>query len=135
MGERPARRYPVLAFPGILGVRLAPIGAAAKLVNLSDTGVLVECASRAVAGSPMTVQFEGRFTPASIDSHVVRCEVSGIAADGSLRFHIGLAFNMRIALPIEAEETVDGTPAAGSAPPPPSAGAPALPPPVPRNRW
>jgi len=135
MDGRLARRYPALAFPEIRGVRLAPIGAAATLVNLSATGVLVECASRAVPGSPMTVQFEGTFAPASIDSRAVRCEVSGIAADGSLRFRIGLAFNTRIAIPMEAEEAVNENSAENSAPPPPAAATPAEPTPAPRNRW
>jgi len=135
MTERPARRYPALAFPEIRGVRLAPIGAAATLVNLSATGILVECASRAVPGSPMTVQFEGTFTPASIEGRAVRCEVSGIAADGSLRFHIGLAFKTRIAIPRETGEAVDESPRADPAAPPPAAPAPAVPAPVPRNRW
>jgi len=133
-GERAARRYPALSFPEIRAVRLAPIGAPATLVNLSATGILVECASRAVPGSPMTVQFEGTFTPASIDSRAVRCEVCGIAADGSLRFRIGLAFNARIALPMKADEALDASPAADSAPPP-AAAPPPLPAPVPRNRW
>jgi len=133
MTERPGRRrHPALAFPEIRGVRLAPIGAAAKLVNLSATGVLVECDSRGVPGTPMTVQFEGTFTPPSIDSHVIRCEVCGISADGSLRFHIGLAFNTRIALAVDAGEGVAETPAANAAPPPAAAAGAKR---VPRNRW
>jgi hypothetical protein len=133
-GERAARRYPALSFPEIRAVRLAPIGAAATLVNLSATGILVECASRAVPGSPMTVQFEGTFTPASIDSRVVRCEVSGIAADGSLRFRIGLVFTTRIAIPVKADDALVASPVVDSAPPP-AAAPPPLPAPVPHNRW
>ena len=42
-GERPARRYAAATFPEIRGIRLLPSGAEATLVNLSATGVLVEC--------------------------------------------------------------------------------------------
>ena len=147
MTEQPARRHPALAFPGIRGVRLAPIGADATLVNLSASGVLVECASRAVPGQPVTVQFDGTFSPATIESRVIRCQVKGIAADGTLRFHIGLAFNKRIALQADAEDRPDDRPSEPSAPQPavpdpapapmttPSAGAAPASDAVPRNRW
>ena len=133
--DRPARRYPALAFPEIRAVRLAPIGAAGTLVNLSATGVLVECATRAVPGTPLTVQFDGTFLPASIESRVIRCEVVGIASDGSLRFHIGLAFETRIALRLDAEEAVEQDPAPPSDTPPQAAPAPAAASAIPRNRW
>jgi len=59
-GEPVARRYPASAFPEILGIRLAPTGATATLVNMSATGVLVECASRPLPGAVLTVHFTGR---------------------------------------------------------------------------
>ena len=131
-GERSPRRYPASAFPEITGIRLAPVGATATLVNLSAAGVLVECASRVVPGAVLTVHFEGTFVPASIESRVIRCEVSGIASDGSLRFHLGLAFGTRLSLACEVEDEFDGraaplsrTPLAVAAPTPT----------VLRNRW
>jgi hypothetical protein len=134
-GELAARRYPASAFPEIQGVRLAPPGVAATLVNLSAAGVLVESASRLLPGTVLTVHFNGTFNPASIESRVVRCEVAGIATDGSLR----LAFSTRIALPNEADDDVDARAAAPSAPPLAAAAAAAVAAavaaPVLRNRW
>jgi hypothetical protein len=98
-GERPPRRYPASAFPEIQGIRMGMLGGLAALVNLSKTGVLVESSTRLVPGTTLTLFFKGAFTPASMESRVVRIEVAGIAQDGSLRFHVGLAFNSAIELP------------------------------------
>lgn len=134
-GEPVARRYPASAFPEIQGIRLAPTGATATLVNLSASGILVECASRPAPGAVLTVHFKGTFTPASIKSRVVRCEVAGISADGSLRYHLGLAFSTRIVLPNETEDDVEAGAEAPAAAPlaavtPAVVAAPLL-----RNRW
>ena len=137
--ERTAKRYPAAALPGITGVRLAPLDAPASLVNLSETGALVECAGRPPVGGTVHLHLAGTFVPASIQARVVRCEVAGIAADGSLHYQLGLAFTQRIALPADvgcggdasAPEPVDplifAAPAASSAGPPIAA--------VLRNRW
>jgi hypothetical protein len=135
MGEPVARRYPASAFPGIKGIRLAPPTVAATLVNMSATGILVECASRLLPGTLLTVHFNGTFNPATIESRLVRCEVAGIATDGSLRFHLGLTFSARIALPNEAADDVDARAAAPSAPPLAAAAAAPVAAPVLRNRW
>ena len=105
--ERPAKRYPASAFPGIKGVRVTPPDAAASLVNLSETGALVECAGRPPLSGAVTVRFAGTFVPASIQARVVRCEVAGIAPNGALRYHLGLAFVDRITLPDDVEDTQD----------------------------
>ena len=81
-GERAARRHPASEFPEITGIRLAPGFARATLLNLSVTGILVECTSRVVPGTALTVHFEGTFSPPSIESRVTRCVVTGIARDG-----------------------------------------------------
>jgi len=131
-----AHRYPASAFPEIRGIRLEPPDVAATLVNLSASGILVECTSRQAPGRPVTVHFGGIFRPSSIESRVVRCEVAGIAPDGSLRYHLGLAFDTSIALPERVDDSgVDARADALSAPPlvAASAGAPAAP--VLRNRW
>jgi hypothetical protein len=98
MSERAPRRHLAASFQAITGVRLAPAGGDCKMVNLSSTGALVECADRVSVGTALTVTFEGTFTPSSVVSRVTRCEVSGIAGDGSLRFHLGIAFDCRLAL-------------------------------------
>lgn len=135
--ERVAPRHPASAFPEIHGVRLDPPGIVAALVNLSATGVLVECASRQLPGRLLTVHFAGTFNPAAIESRVVRCEVAGIAPDGSLRYHLGLAFSERIALPAALEADA-GTQPTAAAPPVVAAPASATAPvstPILRNRW
>lgn len=131
-GERAPRRHPASAFPEITGVRLAPGWTTATLLNLSGTGILVECGSRLVPGSSLTVHFEGTFTPASIESRVIRCEVTGIAPDGTLRFNLGLAFSPRLALALDEEDEFE-EPAPPPSPRPAAAPAPGGP--VLRNRW
>jgi len=130
--EPVARRYPASACPEIQGIRLSPPQVAATLVNLSATGVLVECASRLSPGTMQTIHFDGAFTPVSIEGRVVRCEVAGIATDGSLRLHVGRAFTAPITLPNEAGDGADARAAALSTPPPAAAAVAA---PVLRNRW
>ena len=131
-GERVPRRRPASEFPEITGIRLSPVGVGATLLNLSPTGVLVECASRVVPGTTLTVLFDGTFLPASAEGRVIRCEVTGIAADGALRFHLGLAFSTRIPLSCDADEQVDPV-ATAPLPPPRTAGAAVQP--ILRNRW
>ena len=136
--ERPARRFPASAFPGIKGVRLTPSDAAATLVNLSETGALVECASRPPIGGTVTVHVAGTFVPASMRARVVRCEVAGIAPNGSLRYHLGLAFIERIALPDVLEDDDEAQPTGAAVPPVVVAAASATAPagaPILRNRW
>jgi hypothetical protein len=96
--ERPARRYPASAFPGIRGIWVTPPGAAATLVNLSASGMLVECAGRLPSDVPVTAHVAGSFVPGSIEGRVVRFEVAAIAPDGALRYQFALAFKSPIAL-------------------------------------
>ncbi len=96
--NRLAPRYKASSFPGITGVRLAPYGGDATLVNISSSGLLVECASRVSPGMPLTILFEGTFTPPSIEARAVRCEVAGIGGEGSLRYSVGLVFSRPIQL-------------------------------------
>jgi hypothetical protein len=143
--ELVARRYPAAEFPEIQGIWLSPPGASATLINLSATGVLVGCAARSAPGTVLTVQFKGTFKPAKIGCRVVRCEVAGIASDGSLQFQLGLAFSTRIALAQDAHAAVEELEAAetleadGSDIPLSVEAAAAAPPrnttPVLRNRW
>jgi PilZ domain len=137
--ERVARRYPASAFPEIARVRLMPGDIAATLVNLSATGILVECASSQHMGGLLTVHFEGTFIPAIIRARVVRCEVAGIASDGSLQFRVGFAFTERIALPNDVEDADGPKAAEGAEPALVAAGVSAVMAPVStpilRNRW
>jgi hypothetical protein len=143
-GNRVARRRRASSFPEITGVRLVPIGGDATLVNLSATGVLVECATRVAPGMPVTVMLEGTFTPSSVAAKVVRCEVAAIGADGSLRFHLGLAFGTRLAAADDDEPevkvpgpvlSVPSGPSVPSLPSLPPMAAVQMKPAVLRNRW
>ncbi|MGE0591090.1 MAG: PilZ domain-containing protein [Vicinamibacterales bacterium] len=91
-------RRPASAFPTISGLRIAPEGGQAVLVNMSTTGVLTECPKRIAPGKSVTVHFEGGFTPTSVKGKVARCGVAGIDKQGTLRYHLGIAFETPISL-------------------------------------
>jgi hypothetical protein len=114
--ERPAQRFGASSFPQIEELRL--LGTAVTLVNLSSSGILVECSERSVPGALLTLEFVGTFTPATVQGRVIRCEVVGISPSGSMRYRIGLAFLKPIVLPKEG-------PAAAAQAPVPSGAAPA----------
>jgi hypothetical protein len=113
-----ALRRPASDFPGIIGLTLLPLGAEATLVNISTTGLLSESTARLPVGSPVTAQFRGAFSPASVVGRVVRCEVAAMGHDGLLRYAIAVEF----ASPIPLDED-------SSAQPVPAPSQPA------RNRW
>lgn len=139
-----SRQRRVARVPGITGIRLTPTGGDGTLVNLSASGVLVECESRVAPRTPITVRFIGTFSPASADGRVVRCLVAGIGKDGTIRYQIGIAFTELIPfnaadaspLPVSA-----ASPSALPQEPPPSIeiAAETIPPPsrpvTVRNRW
>src|SRR5690349_3380277 len=114
--KRNAVRYPASEVPSIVGLRMSPHGAEASLVNISTTGLLAECAVRLKTGSTVTVQFEGTFTPTTVQGRVARCAVARVNESGTLMYHVGLAFAEAIALPAELER-----PAAVAAPEAPPA--------------
>ena len=97
-----APRVKASLVPTITGVRISPPGDAASLVNISASGVLVECGRRHSPGNAVTLHFEGSFTPASIPGRVARTSVSGIGSDGTLRYQIAVAFISAITLPQHA---------------------------------
>lgn len=119
--------------PTITAVRLSPHGAEAKLLNISTTGVLVECATRLQPGSSVTVIFEGGFSPSSVDSRVARSAVVAVNKGGGMRYQIGLAFKQPISLE-ELPSTPPESPAAVILEPI-SGERPVVAPSVPRNRW
>lgn len=103
--RRVATRHPAAEMTAITGIRLSPGGREAFLVNISTTGVLVRCATRLLPGTPITVVFEGGFSPSSTKGRVVRCMVADIGREGGLSYHIGVAFNGVIPLGEEPVET------------------------------
>lgn len=97
-----ARRRRATHVPEITGIWLTPTGGDATLVNISASGVLVECNSRVAPRTLLTVRFLGTFSPASAEGRVARCLVAGIGKDGAIRYHIGIAFTEMI--PFDVEE-------------------------------
>jgi hypothetical protein len=95
---RSAPRIPASAVPEIKGVRLSPHGTEATLLNISASGVLVECTSRFRLGTAVTTVFDGRFSPSTIEGRVARSSVANVSKKGVLQYHIGIAFNKPIAL-------------------------------------
>ena len=124
---RSAPRLPASAVPGIKGVRLSPHGTEATLMNISASGILVECVSRLRLGTAVTTVFDGTFSPATIEGRVARSSVANVSKKGVLQYHIGIAFNKPIVLetsPVAAAIRQPEAPAAPAAPETP--GAPAL---------
>jgi hypothetical protein len=98
--QRNAQRIPAARFPSIEGVRISPNEVVSTLVNISTTGVLVECTSKPRPGSGVTVHFIGTFTPATVRGRVARTIVASLGKDGVLHYLVGIAFDE----PIELEE-------------------------------
>jgi PilZ domain len=126
---RTAPRVPASAVAGIKGIRLSPHGTEATLLNISASGILVECTSRLRLGTAVTTIFDGTFSPASVEGRVARSSVANVSKKGILQYHIGIAFLSPIAF--------DQAPAAEIPQPdaPPQAPSAAPVPPVIGNRW
>ena len=126
-----ASRVPASLMSAITGVRILPGDVVAELVNISTSGMLVECRDRLKPGSPVTVLIAGSFSPGAVLSRVVRTTVSGIGPDGALRYHIGIAFVSPIDLPDPVEPDRETPPLQAATP-----ASPATPQTeVLRNRW
>lgn len=141
-----APRVPASDIPSITGLRFSPHGADAKLVNISTSGLLAECALRLKVGSTVSIQFEGTFLSTAVPGRIARCEVSTMKS-GTLMYHIGIDFNAPIDLgdaqPAAAAAEVKRAPAPVETMRPRAVGpvavgpvpvAPPAPPAV-RNRW
>jgi PilZ domain len=126
--QRVSARRPAAAVPSITGLRLAPHGIEATLVNISVSGLLAECPDRMKPGTAVTVVFEGTFVPRSVDARVARTSVASMGSDGRLRYHIGMAFSTAITLDDGEGETSDTAPTAAET----DILAPLA---APRNRW
>jgi hypothetical protein len=116
---RNAPRLLASEVPSITSIRLRPFGAEATLVNISASGVLVECVTRLRLGTSVTVVFEGKFSPATAEGRVARSTVATVNKNGVLRYHVGIAFQS----PIPLNAVVTAPPPAAkvdAAPPSPS---------------
>ena len=133
-----APRVPASQIPSIRGLRLSPHGADAKLVNISTSGLLAECASRLKVGSTVAVLFEGTFAESTVVGRIARCEVSTMGKDGVLRYFIGIDFNKPIDLGLGPAPEAQPQPVAAMPEPPRPRPVAVPPPPAPamvRNRW
>src|SRR5437773_7005996 len=113
MEKRSAPRIPAAKIPAITGLRLTPNDVAAALVNISVSGVLVECESRSIPGSAVVVHFEGTFSPSSVRGRVARTLVASLATSGGLRYVVGIAFDEAISLdqsPVSQPATPEPSP-------------------------
>ncbi|HVH25512.1 MAG TPA: PilZ domain-containing protein [Vicinamibacterales bacterium] len=128
---RSAPRLQAAEVPSIKGVRLRPFGAEATLVNISASGVLVECVTRLRLGTAVTVIFDGTFSPATAEGRVARSTVATVSKNGVLRYHVGIAFQN--AIPLIVTAVAPSKPAAVEAAPVSPAAAPVATGPI--NRW
>ncbi|MEX2663853.1 MAG: PilZ domain-containing protein [Vicinamibacterales bacterium] len=96
--NRSARRRKALEVPTIQGLRLAPFGGQVTLVNISESGLLVETGLGLPPGREVTVSATGGTTLFSVRARVVRTVIARIAPEG-IRYHIGLAFLQHVSLP------------------------------------
>ena len=137
--QRSALRIPAARVPSIEGIRISPGDTISTLVNISTSGVLVECSSKPRPGSTVIVHFLGTFTPDSIRGRVARTIVASLGRDGVLRYMVGIAFEN----PIDLDAAIASVNVPEAAPIPPLAltSAPEFVEPVPRiasrlqNRW
>jgi hypothetical protein len=119
-----APRRPASAVPSIKGLRISPPGVEATLVDISASGLLAEWGIALKIGQAVTVDFEGTFSPQSLEAQVVRSAVASMTSDG-VRYHVGLAFTAPIAFedkpppPPETSAENDAVQAAVAEPPPP----------------
>jgi hypothetical protein len=91
-----APRQHASAVPSIKGLRISPPGFKATLLDISATGLLAEWGVALKIGQPVTVDFEGTFSPSSFEAHVVRSAVASMTS-GGVRYYVGLAFTAPIA--------------------------------------
>jgi hypothetical protein len=112
-------------------VKLQP-GGVVDLVNLSETGALVETRNRLAVGATVTLLIGGA-RPQRLAGRIVRCQVCAIHRDSTMSYQLGIAFNQAAQLEVAADAAAGveaGAPAA-SAP----AGAAASPPAELANEW
>lgn len=135
--KRGARRFSGEDVPSITSVRVSPLGIQARLVDISETGILLECTTRIQPRSSVNLSFDGTSGLSPTAGRVARTTVAALDSSGSLRYHVGIAFTASIPM---VSKLVQGTPAKPpSADPshtldaPPPAAAPSRV--IPRNRW
>jgi hypothetical protein len=72
-------------------VKLSP-GGVAELLNVSDSGLLVESKTRLSTGAKVLITLNGR-QPKRLTGRVVRCQVCAIHRDGTMTYQTALALD------------------------------------------
>ena len=85
-------------------VKLSP-GGAAELLNVSETGLLVEGKTRLSTGSKVLITLTGR-EQKRLTGRVVRCQVCAIHRDGTMTYQTALSLDQPAGLePVVVERT------------------------------
>jgi hypothetical protein len=92
-----APRRPGSAVPSITELLISPPGVKALLIDISASGLLAECGVPLKLGQAVTIRFEGTFAQRSVEGQVVRSSVAAMMSNG-VRYHVGLTFNVPLAL-------------------------------------
>jgi hypothetical protein len=127
--DRVARRIPAAEILDGGDVRLAP-GGPVELVNISETGALVESRHRTAVGAAVALCIGGD-QPRRLPARVVRSQVCAINTDSTMKYQLGLAFDKPTTIATIAElsaesaesnesvESNEDEPANPAVPPPP----------------
>ena len=100
-------------------VKLSP-GGAAELLNVSETGLLVEGKTRLSTGAKVLITLNGR-EPKRLTGRVVRCQVCAIHRDGTMTYQTALALDQPAGLENIAVESGTGAAEAAAPTAPPEA--------------
>jgi hypothetical protein len=100
LSSKRARRLRASEAGVVRQARLLP-GGDADILNISNTGLLVENKSRLPIGSTVNVRVQGSAVM-GIEGHIVRSRVSAIHRDGSLSYETAIEFDRP--QPIEGDE-------------------------------
>jgi hypothetical protein len=119
--DKRSARIPAAEVDGGNDVKLVP-GGTVDLINLSDTGALVESKTRCAVGAAVTLCVGGD-NPRRLQARVVRCNVSAIHRDSSMSYQLALTFDDGASADaISAQDVTVDAPAAAAVPvaPPPA---------------
>jgi hypothetical protein len=95
--RRRTRRRSGDEVPSLWSVRL-PWGDALKVVNISNTGVLLESASKVAPGSTIKLHLLGEDTNLSVSARTIRSDVANVDGFG-VKYHLAAAFSQEVLLP------------------------------------
>jgi hypothetical protein len=110
--QKRARRMRAAEAGVVRQARLLP-GGDAVILNISNTGLLVENKSRLPIGSAVNVRVQGA-SVMGIEGHIVRSRVSAIHRDGSMSYETAIEFERPHSIDGEGLEESPPTPAAES---------------------